>query len=326
MKLATLADGSRDGRLLVVSPDLSRATAAEGIATTLQAALDDWARVEPRLQALDRQLRAGKADSFPLDFQALAAPLPRAYSWIDASAYLSHMERATRLRNASPASTYKQVPLLYDGLSSRFLAAHAQLPLVLPELGMDFEAELAVVLDDVPQGSTADDSASRIRLLALVNDVSLRDVIRRAVADGELPLYHGKPPSSMAPIVVTPDELGEAWDGRRLHLQVRSSINGVEIGRPNAGVDMHFDFAQLVSAATRMRPLAAGTVLGSGTVSNRDASVGVSCIAERRMLEMESKGKPTTAYLQPGDRIRIEVLAADGASVFGAVDQSVVSL
>ena len=323
MKLGTLKDGTRDGRLIVVSRDLTRATSAQDIAPTLQAALDDWGRTGPRLEARFVELQASACTAFALDLTQLAAPLPRAYAWIDSSPFLSHMERATKLRGATPAKTYKDEPLFYDGLSSSFIASHDPLPLVPGDLGMDIEGELAVLLDDVPQRTTPEDATTHIKLITLVNDVSLRMVIQRAVANGELPIFHGKPPCSMAPVAVTPDELGSAWDGKRLTLPLRCSINGKEIGRPNAGHDMHFDFPTLISAASRMRPLIAGTVFGSGTVSNRDTSVGTACIAEQRMLEVLAGGEARAEYLKVGDRVRIEMQLPDGQSVFGPIDQAV---
>lgn len=326
MKLGTLKDASRDGRLVVVSRDLTRAIGAEDIAPNLQAALDDWSRISPLLEARFAQLQSGSGPSFALELLQLAAPLPRAYAWIDSSPYLSHMERATKLRGGAPAKTYKEEPLLYDGLSSRFIPGHDPLPLSPGDLGMDIEGELAVLLDDVPQGTPVDQAGAHVKLMTLVNDISLRTVIQRAFANGELPLFHGKPPCSMAPVAVTPDELGSAWDGKRLRLPLRCSINGLEIGRPDAGADMHFDFPTLISAATRMRPLVAGTVFGSGTISNRDTSAGTSCIAERRMLEVLEGGHPITPYLKTGDRVRIEMLLPDGSSVFGPLDQAVVAL
>ncbi|HSV53018.1 MAG TPA: fumarylacetoacetate hydrolase family protein [Burkholderiaceae bacterium] len=326
MKLATLKDGSRDGRLLVVSRDLSRAVAAEDIAPTLQAALDDWARTSPLLEARYAQLQAGQGASFAIDVSQLAAPLPRPYAWIDSSAYLSHMERAQKLRGATPPATYKEDPLMYDGPTGPFLAACDPIPLPAGDLGMDLEGELAVLLSDVPQGTSPEQAAGYIRLFTLVNDVSLRTVIAQAIAGGTNPLYDGKPPCSMAPVAVTPDELGAAWDGRRLSLPLVCTINERELGHANAGVDMHFDFPTILARAVRTRALAAGTVLGSGTASNRDASVGVACIAEQRMLEVLGGGQPQTPYLQPGDRVRIEMCTADGQSVFGAIDQVVAAV
>ncbi|WP_322027949.1 fumarylacetoacetate hydrolase family protein [Burkholderia sp. BCC1977] len=326
MKLATLNDGTRDGRLVVVSRDLRRAVTVEDIAPTMQAALDDWERISPLLELRYAALQTGHEPAMHLDIDQLAAPLPRTYSWIDASAYLSHMERAQKLRGATPPPSYTEEPLLYDGPSGTFLSATAPIPLPPGDVGMDIEGEIGVVLGDMPLGTATEDVASYIRLFTLVNDVSLRTVIQQAIAKGQNPLYHGKPPCSMAPVAVTPDELGSAWDGRRLSLPLLCSINGQELGRANAGVDMHFDFPTLLARAVRTRSLSAGTVLGSGTVSNRDASLGVSCIAERRMLEVLEGGQPTTPYLRSGDRVRIEMCGSDGKSIFGAIDQTVVAV
>ncbi len=323
MKLASLKSG-RDGRLVVVSRDLTRACDASGVAATLQAALDDWARCEPLLRALSERLAQGGGDSFAFDVSQAAAPMPRAYHWCDGSAYLSHAELVRKARNADmPQSLYSD-PLIYQGGSDILLGA--QDPIIAKDeaWGIDLEAEIVVVTDDVPMGVSKADAKAHIKLVGLINDVSLRNLIPGELAKG-FGFYQSKPPTVFAPVMVTPDELGDDWKGAHLALPVVSHVNGVELGHPDAGADLYFDFAQLIAHVAYTRPLGAGTIVGSGTVSNRDMSVGSSCLAERRMIEIIDTGKPVTSFLKFGDRVRIEVLDKTGASVFGAIDQQVVS-
>ncbi len=324
MKLATLNDGSRDGSLLVASRDLSRAASAADIAPSLQAALDAWDSVRPALEARSQALNAGRIDSFALDLARLAAPLPRAFGWIDSSVYLNHMELARRLRNAKVPEAYRREPLLSPRMPAPFMGPCEDVPLPAGDYGMDIEGELAVIMADVPFRSPPEQTRGLIRLVTLVNDISLRTVFAREVAEGKTS-YHGKAGASMAPVAVTPDELGDAWNGGTIDLPLLCHINGNLLGRPNAAVDMSFDFPQIAAHASHSRPLPNGTVLASGTVSNRDPAAGSACIAEQRMQETIRHGEPRTAYLKPGDTLRIEMLDAKGRTVFGAIAQRVVA-
>jgi len=323
VKLATLKEGGRDGRLVVVSGDLTRATRAAAIVPTLQAALDDWSRAAPRLAEVSARLNTDRvADAFAFEPKRVASPLPRAYQWADASAYLSHVERVRRARGAEMPESFRTDPLMYQGGSDGFLGPTDPILAESEEWGIDLEAEVAAVTDDVPMGVRAAEAGRHIALFMLVNDVSLRNLIPAELAKG-FGFFHGKPASAFAPVAVTPDELGLAWDGTRVHLPLRSSVNGAALGWPDAGVDMAFGFPELIAHAARTRSLAAGTIIGSGTVSNRDRSVGVSCLAERRVIETIEEGSPRTPFLRFGDRVRIEMLDADGRSIFGAIDQPV---
>ena len=323
MKLATLKEGGRDGRLVVVSGDLTRATRAAAIVPTLQAALDDWSRAAPRLAEVSARLNTDRvADAFAFEPKRVASPLPRAYQWADASAYLSHVERVRRARGAEMPESFRTDPLMYQGGSDGFLGPTDPILAESEEWGIDLEAEVAAVTDDVPMGVRAAEAGRHIALFMLVNDVSLRNLIPAELAKG-FGFFHGKPASAFSPVAVTPDELGRAWDGTRVHLPLRSSVNGAALGWPDAGVDMAFGFPELIAHAARTRSLAAGTIIGSGTVSNRDRSVGVSCLAERRVIETIEEGSPRTPFLRFGDRVRIEMLDADGRSIFGAIDQPV---
>ena len=323
MKLGSLKEGGRDGTLVVVSRDLSRAVRADGIAATLQQALDDWDDRAPRLAALAEQLAAGTAQgAFDLDMAALASPLPRAYEFVDGSAYLPHVERVRRARGAEVPASFYTDPLMYQAVSAGFYGPRD--PVLVPdeEYGIDLEAEVVVVTDDVPMAPTAEAAAAHIQLIGLVNDVSLRNLIPGELAKG-FGFLQSKPRSALSPVLVTPDELGEAWRGNKLHLPLTSHINGAWFGSPEAGEDMQFDFAQLVAHAARTRPLAAGTVVGSGTVANQDEGRGASCLAEKRMLEIIRDGKPSTPFLRFGDRVRVEMLDREGNSIFGAIEQTV---
>ncbi|WP_439815596.1 fumarylacetoacetate hydrolase family protein [Zavarzinia sp. CC-PAN008] len=331
MRLASLNQG-RDGRLVLV--DAARATMVRArAATTLQAALDDWDRLAPLLGAEQALLDAGRAEGAePFRAQDCAAPLPRAYQWADGSAYVTHVELVRRARGAEMPPSFWTDPLMYQGGSDGFLAPCADIPAGDPAWGLDFEAEVAVITGDVPLGATVAQAAAAIRLVMLVNDVSLRDLIPHELAKG-FGFFQSKPASAAAPIALTPDELGPAWDGERLHGPVLSSLNGHLFGRPDAGVDMVFSFPQLIAHAARTRALCTGSIVGSGTVANRHGDpavsgieaggVGSSCIAERRMLEVLAHGAPRTPFLGAGDHVRIEMLDARGRSLFGAIDQCV---
>lgn len=324
MKLGSLKEGGRDGTLIVVSRDLAHAVRASGIAATLQQALDDWHRIAPRLNALYEQLQAGAAaDSFALDVDALAAPLPRAYEFVDGSAYLPHVERVRRARGASVPESFYSDPLMYQAVSAGFLGPRDPVRVVSEAYGIDLEAEVVVVTDDVPMAVAAADAARHIQLIGLINDVSLRNLIPDELAKG-FGFVQSKPRSSLSPVLVTPDELGVAWQDNKVHLPLRSRINDSWFGAPEAGEDMQFDFAQLIAHAAKTRPLAAGTLVGSGTVANQDEARGASCLAEKRVLEIIRDGKPSTPFLRFGDRVRVEMCDAQGRSIFGAIAQSVV--
>jgi fumarylacetoacetate (FAA) hydrolase len=323
MKLASLKEGGRDGTLVVVSHDLRRMVRVPEIAPTLQRALDDWESVrQPLLEAYERLNAAGVRGALSFDPARAASPLPRAYQWADGSAYLSHVERVRRARGAEMPEGFRSEPLLYQGGSDGFLGPTDPILAANEEWGIDLEAEVAVVTDDVPMGVDARRAADHIALLMLVNDVSLRNLIPAELAKG-FGFFHGKPASTFSPTAVTADELGPAWDGARVRLPLRSFVNGQALGSPNAGVDMTFGFPQLIAHAAKTRALGAGTIIGSGTVSNDDRSVGVSCLAERRMIEAIETGEPRTPFLRFGDRVRIEMLDAAGRSIFGAIEQAV---
>ncbi|MDE2337209.1 MAG: fumarylacetoacetate hydrolase family protein [Alphaproteobacteria bacterium] len=319
MKLASLRHG-RDGKLIVVSRDLTKA--AEAPVPTLQAALDNWAAAKPKLEQLYRELDAGKAASFAFEPAKCASPLPRAYQWVDGSAYVNHVELVRKSRGAEMPPSFWTDPLMYQGGSDSFLGPRDDILLEDEDWGIDFEGEVAVVTGDVPMGTPAADAAKHIRLLMLVNDVSLRGLTKDELAKG-FGFLQSKPSSAFSPVAVTPDELGDAWRGNKVRLPLVSTLNGAEFGRPNAGADMVFDFAQLVAHAAKSRPLMAGTIVGSGTVSNVDRSAGSSCIVERRLLEQINDGKAKTPFMKFGDTIKIEMSGADGQSVFGAIDQTV---
>ena len=323
MKLGSLKEGGRDGTLVVVSRDLARAVRATGIAATLQQALDDWQRAAPRLVALAAALEAGEAEgAFDLEMDALAAPLPRAYEFVDGSAYLPHVERVRRARGAEVPESFYTDPLMYQATSAGFLGPRDPVRVTSEDYGIDLEAEIVVVTDDVPMAATPEQAAAHIQLVGLVNDVSLRNLIPAELAKG-FGFLQSKPRSALSPVFVTPDELGEAWRGNKLHLPLLTHVNGEWFGAPEAGEDMQFDFAQLVAHAARTRPLAAGTLVGSGTIANQDVSRGASCFAEKRTVEALRDGKPSTPFLRFGDRVRIEMLDREGRSLFGAIEQKI---
>ena len=331
MKLATLKSG-RDGQLVVVSRDLSRYASAASVAPTLQAALDDWAKNRPQLEALAAELEADNSGE-AFDQSACASPLPRAYQWVDGSAYVNHVELVRKARGAEMPDSFWTDPLMYQGGSDSFLAPRDDIPMADEAWGIDFEAEVAVITDDVPMGVSAADAGQHIRLIMIVNDVSLRGLIPGELGKG-FGFFQSKPSSAFSPIAVTPDELGDAWADNKVHLPLLSTLNDELFGKPGAGIDMTFDFSQLVAHAAKSRPLGAGTIIGSGTVSNKlddgpgkpvnEGGVGYSCIAEQRTIETIQDGSPTTSFMQFGDRIRIEMCNADGESIFGTIDQTVV--
>ena len=325
MKLATLKDGTRDGQLAVVARDLKTAVLADGIAPTLQAALDDWAFMAPQLNELYQLLNSGRGSgrSFDFDPANCMAPLPRAYQWVDGSAYINHVELVRKARNAEVPASFYEDPLMYQGGSDSFAGPNDDIVLAHEEWGIDFESEVAVITGDVPMGATPDQAYSHIRLLMLVNDVSLRNLIPPELAKG-FGFVQSKPASSFSPVAVTPDELGDAWKDAKVHLPLRSTWNGRLVGQPNAGDDMAFNFAQLIAHLCKTRQASAGTIVGSGTVSNQDAKRGYSCIAEKRCLEMIEDGIASTPFMLFGDTIRIEMLDGAGKSVFGAIEQKVV--
>ncbi len=324
MKLASLKSGGRDGTLVVVDRQLKQAEAVPRLARTLQAALDNWAAVAPDLESVYRELNAGAlAGAFAFKPAACAAPLPRALQWADGSAYVTHVELVRKARGAEMPQSFWTDPLMYQGGSDSLLGPGDPIAMADEGWGIDFEAEVAVITDDVPMGVTAAAAAAHIKLVLLVNDVSLRNLIPAELAKG-FGFFQSKPSSAFSPVAVTPDELGPAWDGAKVNLPLLSHRNGELFGRPDAGVDMTFDFPTLIAHAARTRPLSAGTIVGSGTVSNKDRSVGSSCIAERRMLEQLDGGEAKTPFLRFGERVRIEMLDAAGESIFGAIDQEVV--
>ncbi|WP_342236657.1 fumarylacetoacetate hydrolase family protein [Inquilinus sp. OTU3971] len=333
MKLASLRDGSRDGRLVVVSRDLTRYTVAGGIAPTLQRALDDWDLLRPRLEALAHDLELGAVPSDRFREHQALSPLPRAYQWADGSAYVNHVALVRQARGAEMPESFWTDPLMYQGGSDTFLAPRDPIRMASEAWGIDLEAEVAVVTGDVPMGAGRDDAARAIKLVMLVNDVSLRNLIPAELAKG-FGFFQSKPSSALSPVAVTPDELGDAWRGGKLHRPLLVELNGAPFGRADAGVDMTFDFPTLVAHAAKTRPLGAGTIIGSGTVSNRDAGGGpgkpilhgghgYSCLAELRMVETILSGAPHTSFLRFGDTVRIEMKDAQGHSIFGAIEQTV---
>lgn len=321
MKLASLKRG-RDGQLVVVSKDLTQATSADKIAPTLQNALDNWASVKPKLEHLSQDLHAGKVESFSFDPTACASPLPRAYQWADGSAYVNHVELVRKSRGVEMPASFWTDPLMYQGGSDSFLGPRDPIEMETTEWGIDFEAEVAIVTDDVPMGTPAAAAGQHIQLLMLVNDVSLRYIAQPELTKG-FGFFQSKPSSAFSPVAVTPDELGDAWHGNKIHLPILTYWNGVKFGSPNAGIDMVFDFATLVAHASRTRPLCAGTIIGSGTVSNKDKSTGFSCIVEKRMLEKLEAGESKTPFMAFGDRVKIGMIDKNGASIFGSIEQSV---
>jgi fumarylacetoacetate (FAA) hydrolase len=333
MKLASLRNGKRDGRLVVVSRDLTRCTDASFLVPTLQAALDDWSRIAPHLEALAESLEHGSVPSERFHEHDALSPLPRAYQWADGSAYVNHVELVRKSRGAELPKNFWTDPLMYQGGSDSFLAPRD--PIALPQdqaWGIDMEGEVAAIVDDVPLGASPAEARDRIRLLMLVNDVSLRRLIPDELAKG-FGFFQGKPSSAFSPVAVTPDELGDAWDGGKVHLPLCVDLNGKPFGRAQAGVDMTFDFGALIAHAAKTRPLVAGSIIGSGTVSNKleggpgktieEGGVGYSCLAELRIVETLRDGKATTDFMRFGDTVRIEMKDRTGHSIFGAIEQKV---
>ncbi|WP_296711698.1 fumarylacetoacetate hydrolase family protein [Rhodoblastus sp.] len=335
MKLASLKHG-RDGRLVVVSKDLTHAALAADIAPTLQAALDNWTQAAPKLAALARRIEALSVETFPFRERDCASPLPRAYQWADGSAYVNHVALVRKARGADLPPSFWTDPLMYQGGSDTFLGPRDPIPFIGDEsFGLDLEAEIAVIADDTPMGVDERTARSHIKLLMLVNDVTLRGLTGPELAKG-FGFYQSKPSSAFSPVAVTPDELGAAWDGAKLNLPLLSFVNDAPLGRPDAGIDMTFDFGRLIAHAARTRMLSAGTIIGSGTVSNRAADggpgrpissggLGYSCLAELRVVEKLLEGETRTPFLKPGDRVRIEMLDERGQSIFGAIEQEVTS-
>jgi len=334
VKLASLKS-RRDGALILVSRDLTRAVAAGFVAPTLQSAIEDWQAVAPELQALAARLEGGLRESFPFRERDCASPLPRAYQWADGSAYVNHVALVRKSRGAEMPESFWSDPLMYQGGSHVFLGPRDAIPLLDEKHDLDLEAEVAIVTDDVPMGVTQEEARDHIKLVMLVNDITLRGLVPPELAKG-FGFFQSKPASAFSPVAVTPDELGDAWDGGRLSLPLCSFVNGAPLGRPDAGKDMTFDFPRLIAHAARTRALSAGTIIGSGTISNRDADGGpgrpiaqggdgYSCIAEQRVVEKLTEGSPRTPFLKAGDVVRIEMRAADGRSVFGAIEQRVVA-
>lgn len=332
MKLATLKNGKRDGKLVVVSRDLTRCTDASFLVPTLQAALDDWQRIAPHLAALAESLELGSVPAERFHEHHALSPLPRAYQWADGSAYVNHVELVRKARNAEMPESFWTDPLMYQGGSDAFLGPRDPILIADEAFGIDMEGEVAVVVDDVPMGASLDEARAAIRLVMLVNDVSLRGLIPAELGKG-FGFFQSKPSSTFSPVAVTPDELGAAWDGGKVHLPLSVDLNGKPFGRANAGIDMTFDFPTLVAHAAKTRPLSAGTIIGSGTVSNKldggpgkpvgEGGAGYSCIAEIRMIETIEAGKPSTPFMRFGDTVRIQMKDKAGHSIFGAIEQTV---
>jgi fumarylacetoacetate (FAA) hydrolase len=323
MKLGSLKEGGRDGTLIVVSRDLTRAVRATGIAATLQQALEDWSNLAPRLNTLSEALNDGNAaDAFEVEMEALAAPLPRAFEFVDGSAYLPHVARVRKARGAEVPESFYTDPLMYQATSAGFYGPRDAVKVVSEDYGIDLEAEIVVITDDVPMAVSPAQAAGHIQLVGLVNDVSLRNLIPGELAKG-FGFLQSKPRSALSPVFVTPDELGEAWLDSKVHLPLVTHINGEWFGAPEAGVDMQFDFSQLVAHAAKTRPLSAGAIVGSGTIANEDTTLGASCFAERRTVEALRDGKPSTPFMSFGDVVRIEMFDRAGKSIFGAIEQRI---
>lgn len=325
MKLATLKDGSRDGKLVVVNNRLSKAIAVPDIAETLQFALEGWTNIEPRLKEIYQRIneQSDFRGTIDLNITNLAAPLPRSYQWVDGSAYVTHVELVRKARGAEIPENFWTDPLMYQGVSDQFLGPRDPVYVEDESWGIDFEAEIGVITDDVPMGINSDNATGHIKLLVLLNDVSLRNLIPGELAKG-FGFLQSKPTTTFSPVAVTPDELGAAWSGSKVQLPLKSFLNGKLFGQPNAGQDMTFGFDRLISHAAKSRKLTAGSIVGSGTVSNSDRSNGSSCIAEKRMLEIIDQGKPVTSFLKFGDEVKIEMLDSEGNNIFGSIEQKIV--
>jgi len=322
MKLASIKQG-RDGQLVVVNSLMQRYVSVADIAPTLQTALDNWSCCKDQLLAVYQQLESGELEGQLFDAELCASPLPRAFQWADGSAYVNHVELVRKARNAEMPASFWTDPLMYQGGSDSFLGPREDIAMADEAWGIDFEAEVAVIVDDVPMGIAPEEASQHIQLVMLVNDVSLRNLIPAELGKG-FGFFHAKPSSAFSPVAVTPDSLGNAWDGAKLHLPLRAILNGKLVGQPNAGIDMTFNFGELIAHAAKTRPLCAGTIVGSGTVSNIDRSNGSCCLAEVRMLEIIANGNATTEFMHFGDRIQINMLNDLGQSIFGEIDQTVV--
>jgi len=322
LKLASLKEGGRDGTLLVVERDLTWAVAVPDIAPTLQAALEDWDTVAPKLDKVYRDLNTGKSTGFALNVADLASPLPRAYQFLDGSAYLAHVERVRKARGADMPPSFLTDPLMYQAVSDVFLAPQETVLVSDEAYGIDMEAEVGVITGDVPMAASAEEAGKQIRLLVLINDVSLRNLIPNELGKG-FGFLHSKPRSALSPVAVTPDELGEAWRDYKVHLPLVTHLNGDLFGKPEAGEDMQFSLAELVAHGARTRPLGAGTIVGSGTVANQDQSLGASCLAERRVIEIVEEGEAKTPFMSFGDTVRIEMFDESGDTIFGAIEQRI---
>ena len=326
MKLATRKNSTRDGELLVVSRDNQFAVCVGSSVPTMQALLDDWSRKAPELEAIYESLNAGdRSDAFPVDESTLHSPFPRAYAWIDGSAYINHIVLVRKARGAEPPATLETDPLVYQGGSDTFLGPRDGIPLANTDWGCDFESEIAIVMDDTPQGVSPDEVHNYVKLVMLCNDVSLRNLIPAELAKS-FGFFVSKPSSAFSPFAITPDELGEAWKGGRLYLPLITHLNGELYGNPDAGPEMHFSFNEIVAHVCKTRSLSAGTIVGSGTISNKDRSKGSSCLAEKRMIEKIDTGEFVTPFMSYGDRVTIEMFSQDGASLFGRIDQTVVEM
>jgi len=323
MKLASLKNNTRDGQLVVVSRDLTRAVSIPNIAHTMQQLLDDWSGLTPAVEAIYHQLNAGEiSDAIAFEQQNCESPLPRAYQWADGSAYVNHVELVRKARKAEMPETFWTDPLMYQGGSDAFIGPRDDIVIESTDFGIDMESEVAVIVDDTPMAATPEQTESRILLLMLVNDVSLRNLIPAELAKG-FGFFQSKPSSAFSPVAVTPDELGADWDGKKLHRPLVTHLNDELFGEPNCGIDMTFDFPTIVAHAAKTRPLGAGAIIGSGTISNIDRSSGSSCLAEKRMLEIIETGSPKTPFMSFGDRVKIEMFDQQGNSIFGAIDQQV---
>jgi fumarylacetoacetate (FAA) hydrolase len=323
MKLGTLKDGTRDGRLVVVKRDNSVFTPADGIAKSMQDALDNWDEVEPKLQGLFSKLQSGEVSGEPVELDKFHSPLPRAYEWIDGSAYINHIVLVRKARDAEPPETLETDPLVYQGGSSHFLAPTQDIPLPDPEWGLDFEAEIAVVMGDTPRGVKKENAGEHVKLLMLVNDNTFRNLIPGELAKS-FGFFQSKPATTFSPFAVTPDEMGDSWKDGRVDRPLETDYNGEFFGNPDAGPEMHFSFFDLIQHITKTRSFCAGTILGSGTVSNKDQSKGSSCLSEKRMIEKIETGEFKTPYMQSGDTVKIEMTDDEGNNIFGTITQKVV--
>ena len=324
MKFATLRDGSRDGQLVLVRRD-NEALAPVHFVDTMQEALDNWDEAEPALQAKYDKLNNGEIQGEPVEFDKLHSPIPRAYEWIDGSAYINHIVLVRKARGAEPPETLKTDPLVYQGGSGKLLGPHEDIPLYDEEWGLDFEAEICVVLGDTPQGVSADEAGDYVKLLTLCNDITYRNIIPDELAKS-FGFFQSKPATAFAPFAVTPDEVGDAWKQGRIHHRLRTTYNDELFGDPEAGPEMHFSFYDLIEHITKTRGFTAGTILGSGTVSNEDRDRGSSCLAEQRMIEKIDTGEFITPFMEAGDTVQIEMVDDDGHNIFGTIDQKVVSV